>query len=306
MNMKSKIKTTHTKADELLWFFENTGKIYFTVGSPTNKCEYQFPLFLSKPQKNDCVKIIPAKGSIALSTEEVSIFLLENTLKVFNVLENSIDDISSDTFKLLYRYNQFLLHLLSVIYPNDIKTQSDYINNVEKCTKLKDVLQAKKLELTGASTRFLLKTYAPVEKTKELFNVFDDLIYEYINEEELSPRTVKFNSHTGKLQYKDASHQFQRGKDGSMNRLQFFKTLWDDRKVINKGLVDIGGKTHSMNYLASSIGFVLNPSDLKRGRRGDFKEMIRGIKRTLKEKKITPLKIDTTDETKIQLILTDG
>jgi hypothetical protein len=303
--MKNVIKTTHEKADELLWSFEETGKMQFTVGSLSNECEYQFPSFLSKPKDTDSVKIIPVGESIALSTDEVSIFLFEVLLKVLGVLENNLNDISSDTFKLLYRYNQFLLHKLSVIYPNSIKMQSEYINDKEKLAKLKNILQAKQLDVTGVNTRFLLSTYTPVEKTRELFDVFDDLIYEYTNRDELNPSSIKFNSRTGELKYKNERHSFQRGKDGKMTRLQLFRILWRDKKVLNKGLTKTKGRSHAIDYLASSIDFVLNPSDLKGRKKNGFKELLKGIGRTMKEKKI-PLKIDDADETKIQLIFTEG
>lgn len=294
----NKIKTLTEKADKLLWDFENKSKMRFTVGSLKNVCEYQFPNF-PFPNKNEeeNIKITTTdKDSIVLTTDEISIYILSVVIKNIEVLEKHTKEIESETFKVLYRFNQFLLHILTIIY-KDIKIPKEYINNKEKSNELNNILKAKKLEIESANTRFLLNIYMPVEKTKELFDIFSDLIYVYKNKEEIPKNTIVFNPNNGVIVYNNGKHRFNRG-----NKKNVFKELWFNRRVIEKDILKTKGKTKSIGYLAESIGFVSNPSDLIKKKEKDFEELLRNINRSLKKENI-PASISYEDKPKIQLIV---
>jgi hypothetical protein len=305
MKMKNKIKTTYEKADELLWNFEDTGELDFAVGSKDNICKYKFPQFGCDLQEDDTVEIIPfTKDAKALSTDEVSIFIFKTLFRVQDALASKIEYTSNKAFQLLYRYNQFLLHKLSAIHPGEITFTKNYITNKKKFQGLKNILEAQYLEFKGTGTRFLLSKCEPVDKTRELFAVFDDLIYEYTNDERLVSDDVVFDPRTGKVTYKGEMHSFQRGQDGNMDRFSLFKILWEDRKKIKNGITTRQGDTNSIDYLASGIGFIGDPSDLINKKRQDFIEILRGINRCLKKKKM-PLKIDFDDKTAVQLVVSE-
>ncbi len=302
--MKIKINKTKTlteKADKLLWDFETKSKMRFAVGSPKNVCEYWFPNF-PFPNKNEDknIKIIPVnKDSIVLTTDEISIFLLDVVLKNIEVLEKNTDEIEKEDFKVLYRFNQFLLHILLTIY-KDMKIPKEYVNNKEKITELKNILKSKKLEVESANTRFLLNTYKPVEETEELFNLFNDLVYIYKDKEEIPKDTIVFNFNDGVIIYNDGKHKFNRG-----HKKNVFKELWLNKRVIKKGILETKGKTKSMGYLAKTVGFVLNPSDLTKKKEKSFEELLRNINRSLKQENI-PAIVSYEDKSKIQLIVNTG
>lgn len=115
---------------------------------------------------------------------------------------------------------------------------------------------------------------------------------------------LKFNPQIGTLKYGDTTHSFHRGSTGQERRLVFFRKLWDEKKVIKNGVVQIKGRPFSPETLAVQLEIINYARDFNTNGQAKNKifSMIKNLNKILKDKNIPAL---IEKQNGIQLIITE-
>jgi len=114
---------------------------------------------------------------------------------------------------------------------------------------------------------------------------------------------IKFDQQVGVLRCGDITHKFHRGAGGNKQKLELFRKLWTDKKLVKNGIEKIKGTTNAPEYLAVQIGLIPSAKDFtKNGERSNsFWSLIKDINRMLKKKDF-PAEVERKNG--VQLIIT--
>jgi hypothetical protein len=97
---------------------------------------------------------------------------------------------------------------------------------------------------------------------------------------------MKFDSQNGVLRYGDVTHAFHKGQRGEEIRILFFRHLWDEKRLIKKGVEKISGTLRAPAYFAVQLDLVSDVSTFARDKKAKdrLSGFIKGINKILKQK----------------------
>ena len=235
---------------------------------------------------------------------ELSIFFLKKINKIFDVLEDKIEQIESKDFELLYAY--FKVILQEVDFFSELRNVSGNIKDKFYREDISNGLQARKLDLSSSGLTFpentKLQRIKPAGRTLKMFEVLDDFISNFSDNISTQKPRIVFKEASKELVYGVRSHSFHKNVNEN-DTFRLLQSLWEHRQILdNNDIEDVrGGHTRSKEQVAKEMGLINFERDFKDyiKARETLTSAIKSLRRIFKEKNM-PIKIASKAD-KVQL-----